>query len=125
MQYDALNPKEYLGLLEPDWRKEKLLRIRKMILDYGYDLDEFIIYKMLGYGNETSSLFGLNTQKHYVSLYVGDIDKIKDATTLLRGMDTGKGCVRIKKTTNLEQSWLEIFIQTAIDAWRNGNDPSC
>lgn len=34
MQYDAKNAEEYLNMIEDDWRKEKLLMIRQMILDY-------------------------------------------------------------------------------------------
>ena len=29
MQYDANSPEQYLEMLEDDWRKEKLLTIRK------------------------------------------------------------------------------------------------
>ena len=35
-------------------------------------------------------MFGLNAQKHFVSLYVGDIDKIEDADTLLKPFNTGR-----------------------------------
>src|SRR5689334_8004239 len=31
MQYDAKTPTEYLKMLEPDWRKDKLMEIRKLI----------------------------------------------------------------------------------------------
>ena len=57
MQYDAKNSEEYLELLEDDWRKEKLLAIRKMIFAYAPELEEVIRYKMLNYGkDDTMSL---------------------------------------------------------------------
>jgi hypothetical protein len=32
MQYDVTNPLEYMASLDLDWRKEKLLELRAMIL---------------------------------------------------------------------------------------------
>ena len=40
MQYNALTPTEYLQVLEEDWRKEKLLQIRDIILEKAYDFKE-------------------------------------------------------------------------------------
>ncbi|GLC81748.1 iron chaperone [Lacrimispora brassicae] len=125
MQYEANSPKEYLGLLENDWRKEKLLHVRRLILEYGSELEEGILYKMLCYGNEESNLFGLNAQKSYVSLYVGTIQKIENASMLLTGFDYGKGCIRIKKTIDINKTGLEAFIKQTIDKWRAGEDTSC
>ena len=50
MQYDVKTPEEYLEVLENDWRKEKLLAIRQMILDHAPELEESIRYKMLNFG---------------------------------------------------------------------------
>lgn len=125
MQYDANNPEEYLELLEEDWRKEKLLLIRQMILSYAPKLEEIIRYKMLNYGKEDQYIFALNAQKHYVSLYVGTIDKIDNANMLLEGYNYGKGCIRIKKSIKMEQTGLEQFIHQTIDMWRAGKDTSC
>lgn len=125
MQYDANTEEEYIDMLEEDWRKEKLLVIRKMILDYAPELEESIRYKMLNFGKGDSYVFALNAQKHYVSLYVGTIDKVKDAKTLLDGYNTGKGCIRVRKTIQLEETGLEKFIHNTIDMWRAGEDVDC
>lgn len=125
MQYDAKDPKEYFDLLEDDWRKEKLIAVRQMILEYAPELDEGIQYKMLSYGKEDLIIFGLNAQKSYVSLYVGTIDKIDNAAELLMGFDYGKGCIRIRKTINIHETGLEAFIKRTIDIWRAGGDTSC
>ncbi|KGX92111.1 hypothetical protein N781_17530 [Pontibacillus halophilus JSM 076056 = DSM 19796] len=125
MQYDAGTPEDYLQQLEDDWRKEKLLFIRELILKEAPELQEGIQYKMLSFGDGTTTLFHLNAQKAYVSLYVGDINKINDSETLLEGLDVGKGCIRIKKSKNISETGLQPFIQKAIQAWKSGSDLSC
>lgn len=124
MQYNATNPDDYLNQLDNDWRKEKLLWIRNVLL--GYDaLDEGMEYKMLRYGNKEKSLFHLNAQKNYVSLYVGDTQKIDPSGQLLEGFDLGKGCIRIKKSLDLEGTQLKEFINKAVLKWTEGLDTSC
>ncbi|WP_077618298.1 iron chaperone [Bacillus sinesaloumensis] len=125
MQYDAENAEEYLNLLEDDWRKEKLLTIRQMILTYAPEFEEVIRYKMLNYGKDDIYVFALNAQKHYVSLYVGTIDKVENAETLLAGYNYGKGCIRVKKSIKIEETGLEQFIHKTIDMWRAGEDTAC
>jgi len=92
---------------------------------YGPELEESIRYKMLYYGTGDEGVFGLNAQKHFVSLYVGDIDKIENADTLLKPFNTGKECIRIGKSVDMEKTGLEEFIQAAIAQWRSGRDISC
>lgn len=125
MQYDAKNAEEYLGMLDEDWRKEKLLAVRKMILDYAPELEEDIRYKMLNFGKDNYYIFALNAQKHYVSLYVGTIKKVEQAEELLKGFNQGKGCIRIKKSNNLEETGLEAFVHKTVDMWRAGEDTAC
>lgn len=127
VQYDVSTPKEYLKVLEEDWRKEKLLLIRRWILSYAPELEESIRYKMLNYGNVENDdyVFALNAQKHYVSLYVGSIDKIDPENNLLKNFNLGKGCIRVKKTIELEETNLEDFIKQTVDLWRAGEDLNC
>lgn len=125
MQYDAKDAQGYLEMLEDDWRKEKLLEIRQMILSYAPELEEVIRYKMLNYGKDDDYVFALNAQKHYVSLYVGSIEKIEHSETLLKAYNFGKGCIRIRKTIKIEETGLEQFIQKTIDLWRAGKDVYC
>ncbi len=83
VQYDVSTPAEYFEMLEDDWRKDKVLQIREMILKAAPEIDEVILYKMLSYGNEKTEnyVFGLNAQKNYVSLYVGNIERIYSSNT--------------------------------------------
>jgi uncharacterized protein YdhG (YjbR/CyaY superfamily) len=125
MQYEVKTPEQYLDAIEEDWRKEKLLFVRELILSNGPDLEEAIEYKMLCYGIGDRKAFHLNAQKGYVSLYVGNIDKIEDARPLLEKFNMGKGCIRIKKSIDLETSELETFIINTLDFWRGGGDIDC
>ncbi len=124
MQYDVKNPKEYLEQLDGDWRKETLLAIRQVLLK-AYDFEEGIQYKMLSYGSGDNILFHLNAQANYVSLYVGNIDKVANAREMLKGLDLGKGCIRVKKSKNIENTDLIKFVDKAKDQWLQGHDLSC
>lgn len=123
MQYEATTPEEYLSLLEEDWRKEKLLELRSLLLNH--DLAEGIRYKMLSYGEDEEVVFQLNAQKNYVALYVGNASKVDPSGELLKGIDHGKGCLRFKKTTSTTETKIEEFIKKAIDKWRKGEDIDC
>jgi uncharacterized protein YdhG (YjbR/CyaY superfamily) len=125
MQYKAQTPAEYLNQLEDDWRKPKLLAIRNIILSYVPNIQEGIEYKMLSYGNGKSTVFHLNAQKNYVSLYVGNISKVENGKELLKGIDLGKGCIRIKKSTQIYETGLEEFIHKAINLYQQGVDMEC
>ena len=125
MQYDVKTPKEYIQLLDEDWRKEKLLTLREIILTRYPDIVEGVHYKMLSYGDENSFAFHLNAQKNYVSLYVGNIEQIDPSGDLLKGINRGKGCIRFTKSISIPETRIEDFIQNAIDLWRQGEDLSC
>ena len=125
MQYAAKTPKEYLKELENDWRKLKLEEIRSIILHHGSALQEGIEYKILAYGSAEKNIFHLNVQWAYVSLYVGNIDKVENAQELLKDFDHGKGCIRIKKTIDLSKSGLEAFIKKTIEMWSRSENTDC
>lgn len=125
MQYEAKTPSEYLEQLESDWRKDKLQQVREMIKKQGPNLNEGIEYKMLSYGNSEKNIFHLNAQQAYVSLYVGNIEKVENAQELLKGFDKGKGCIRIKKKVNFSESGLEAFIKQTVELWEKGGNTDC
>ena len=125
MQYEAKTPGEYLEKLENDWRKDKLQQVREMIRSQGPQLKEGIEYKMLSYGMNGKNIFHLNAQAAYISLYVGNIDKVENAKELLRGFDRGKGCIRIKQKANLSVGGLEEFIKQTVALWDRGGNTDC
>ncbi len=85
-----------------------------MIISNCTDLKEHIEYTMLCYRINDKSEFHLNTQMAYVSLYVGDINKVPNSETLSKEFDVGKGCIRIRKNINLPENKLEEFIAKTI-----------
>ena len=125
MQYEAKTPREYLESLENDWRKEKLENIRQLIKKHGPDLNEGIEYKMLSFGSNKKKVFHLNAQRAYVSLYVGTINKVDNAEELLKEFDIGKGCIRIKKKVEIQETGLEEFIIRTIELWEKGGNTEC
>lgn len=125
MQYEVKTPSQYLENLDNDWRQERLKQVREMIKKHGPDLNEGIEYKMLSYDLNGKSIFNLNAQRAYVSLYVGTINKVKDAQELLSVFDTGKGCIRIKKKVEIQETGLEEFIKRTIELWKKGGNTDC
>lgn len=125
MQYDVQTPQEYMQMLEDDWRREKLEELRAIIKSCAPELTEGIDYKMLCYRDDKEIVFGLNAQKHYVSLYVGDVTKIDPDGSLLAGLNVGKGCIRFTKSKVISQTGIREFLERAVDMWRCGEDIDC
>lgn len=125
MQYDVNSPKEYLESLESDWRREKLLQLRELILKQDPDIQESISYKMLCFKLGGATMFHLNAQRGYVSLYCGDIEKIDPTGQFLRGLNTGKGCIRFTKTKDVLTTSIEQFLNNAVSLTREGEDLGC
>lgn len=125
MQYEVDSPEEYVAALEDDWRKEKLLKLRSIIKTKAPQLEEGIEYKMLRYSDGQGTIFHLNAQKNYVSLYVGNAEKIDPDGRLLEGIDVGKGCIRFKKPVNISDTLIEEFISRTIDLREQGKDIDC
>jgi uncharacterized protein YdhG (YjbR/CyaY superfamily) len=125
MQYDARTPEEYLNGLEDDWRKPKLLALREMILSKDSSIEEGINYKMLCYRDDQGVIFHLNAQKNFVSLYIGNASKVDIDGSLLKGIDRGKGCLRFKKSTELSETQIDVFIAKTITMWKEGKDIYC
>lgn len=125
MQYDVKTPAEYLENLEDDWRRTTLEQLRAIILEKATDLQEGIEYKMLNYSDDRGTLFHLNAQKNYVSLYVGDANKVDPKGELLQGIDCGKGCLRFKKSVTVAETGIAEFIERSVEMWHNGEDIGC
>ena len=125
MQYGVQTPQEYMQMLEDDWRREKLEELRAIIKSCAPELTEGIDYKMLCYRDDKEIVFGLNAQKHYVSLYVGDVTKIDPDGSLLAGLNVGKGCIRFTKSKVISQTGIREFLERAVDMWRRGEDIDC
>jgi uncharacterized protein YdhG (YjbR/CyaY superfamily) len=125
MQYDVETAQEYLHALADDWRREKVEELRAIIMECDPDLREEIRYKMLAYCHEGDIVFGLNAQKGYVSLYVGDAKKIDPEGGLLKGLSVGKGCIRFAKSKRIAATGIREFIERTVAMVRRGEDVYC
>lgn len=125
MIHKANSPAEYLEVLDVDWRRDTLLEIRSQILSHS-DVVEVMNWGMLGYKiDEKEPFIHLNAQRGYVSVYVGNIDKIPGAEELLAGYNRGKGCLRLTKTKSPKDAPIVEFIRRAIAFYRSGGDIGC
>ena len=125
MQYDVDTPEQYLAVLEDDWRRVTLLALRRLILEIDPTIIEYIRYKMLCDDDDRGPVLGLNAQKGYVSLYVGNTEKVDPEGLLLEGLDCGKGCIRFKKSHKVEATQIDCFLQRVFEIRRNGGDIDC
>ena len=125
MQYDVTTPEQYMAALADDWRLDTLKQLRELIKTSAPFLTEGIQYKMLSYSDHSTSLFHLNAQKHYVSLYVGNISAIDEQGELLAGLDLGKGCIRFKKSLPVADTRIDAFINKAVTLLLQGKDIGC
>ena len=110
MNYNVKTAEEFFSALEDDWRKEKLLEVRDMILSIDNNIEEDIEYKMLAIKRNGKTLMCLNAQKNYVSLY-SYFGKFDYDESILEPFNVGKGCVRIKKSISLKDTRLKEFIE--------------
>ena len=125
MLYDAKTPAEYLDQLEDDWRRNTLMELRALVLATSPHIEEFIHYRMLGYGVANNFVFHLNAQRGYVSLYVGNISKIDPTGEWVAGLSIGKGCIRFTKSKPVGKSRIDEFISRAVELWLAGADVKC
>lgn len=126
MQYDVSTPSEYMAALEEDWRKDTVADLRRLVAELAPELTESIRYRMLSYDDAGGGgVFGLNAQKHYVSFYVGDADRVDPDGSLLAGLNRGKGCIRFSKTKSVAASRIREFIARAVELHRAGDDIAC
>jgi uncharacterized protein YdhG (YjbR/CyaY superfamily) len=114
-----------MKLLEPDWRKDKLKELRKLLKKHGPELKEGIKWGLLSYSFPSGGGFALNAQKSSVNFYVGTAKKIDPDGTLLIGLDVGKGCIRFKKSVVVAETRIEEFIKKAMGMLRRGEDFGC
>lgn len=74
---------------------------------------------------EKTTLFHLNVQKGYVSLYCGNTAKIDPDGELLKGLNIGKGCIRFTKTKDISKTQIEAFIQRGFRLIKDGAELGC
>ena len=112
MQYDARTPDEYLAMQEDDWRKERLLLIRDAFFAIP-GIEEGIGHGMLRYSRNGDVFAHLNTQKGYVGVYLGVLDKLDPGGKIRGGMSCGKTCLRVRKRDGADVAARLIALKAA------------
>lgn len=125
MQYNVSSVQEYLDAVQADPKYAKFMEIREYLRSEYPEFEESVEYGMLRFGTSDDAVFYLQVQRQHIGLYVGDIAKIDPDGGTLRGVNHGKGCIRLRKTSDLEKSGIFLFIDKTIELWKNGEDISC
>src|SRR5438046_3149186 len=107
MQSQAATVPAYLKELDEQPRKA-LATLRKLIRRVAPQAKEGMRYGM-PYYEWNGPLFSLAAQKHYLALYVCDVDLDKIKAKLGK-TNCGKGCIRFKKLDDLNLEALEQLL---------------
>ena len=67
----------------------------------------------------------VNAQKHHIGLYVGDVASIDTDGMMLKGVDVGKGCIRFKKSDDISNPGVVLFVEKLVAMWRDGAEFKC
>ena len=108
MQSSATTVDEYMETV-PEERRDALVRLRELCLSVLVGYDEVMSYGMPGYANNGIGEVAFNSQKQYISLYILDkavLDRHRDKLK-----DTGKGCIRYRKPTDIYFSNVEQLLK--------------
>lgn len=125
MIHDSSNPQAYFDSLEDDWRKTLVAFVTDKMASKVPEAQTFMQYKMLAFGQEgetdeaSDSVFCMNAQSQYVSLYVGSVDRIDPDGAITEPFDCGKSCVRIKKSKRDKLDNIERLLDAAITDWKS------
>lgn len=96
VQSDATSVAEYLRTVDAD-RRPAVKRLRELCREHLRGWEERMQWGMPGYGPlGADSVVSFNCQARHIALYAGPtaVARFKDR---LKGVDTGKGCVRYRK----------------------------
>lgn len=111
----AKTPREYIDSLEGE-RKAAIETLDSLILKTVPNLQPYVQYGMLGYGNYhfvyasgreiDSPVIALASQKNYISLYTcmseDDLYVLEHYKDKLPKANIGKGCIRFKKLEDVD-----------------------
>ena len=117
-QLKAATPAEYIAQLEEP-RKDDVVALDAMIRKAAPKLKPFIQMGILAYGPRRMQYaggregdwfqIGVASNKNYISLYVaGGAERYKEA---LPKANIGKGCVRFKRLSDLDEGTLKKLIR--------------
>ena len=111
MKSKAPTVTEYMKEL-PDDRRKALSKIRFLIKRTVPYIKESMKYGLPHYALD-GPLYALASQKHYMALYVTDVNLAEEFKSKLPELSLGKSCVRFKKIEDLPLKVVEKILKTA------------
>ncbi len=111
MQSAATTVSEYLETVPPD-RLPAMARLRALCQDILTDYEESMTYGMPCFMKEGKFTIAFNSQKNYISLYIGKsiVDAYRDE---LKGASCGGGCIRWTKPEKIDFELVEKMLNAA------------
>ena len=104
---------KYIKNVDPG-KKKIFDKLRSIILDVP-GLTEETRYGMLHYTTMNNWAISLADQKHYVSLYVHNIQIVKKHKDELADLNIGKSCIRFSKTKKVPAETIRKIIIEATE----------
>ncbi|WP_100658569.1 hypothetical protein [Alteromonas flava] len=124
MQHDIANAQAFMTSLTVEWQNALINDVINYVTELDSSIECFIQYKMLavGYANssaENQSMCCINAQKNYVSLYVGNVNRVDPTGELSEHFDCGQACVRIRKRRAHERTKVYALLDAVYRDWRS------
>ncbi|MFD5854773.1 iron chaperone [Streptomyces chartreusis] len=114
VQSNAVDVDGYLNEVAED-RRVALAKVRQLCRDELAGFDEVMAYGMPAYERDGACEIAFAGQKQYISFYLMRSDVREAFGERLAGPDMGKGCLRFRKSENIDFDLLRDLLKaTAI-----------
>ncbi len=100
---------EYIDELEGE-RREAVIRLRQVLKGAIPDLRETMSHGM-PYYTKGDDYYAIASQKHYLSLYVSDMELLTRYRGRLGKVNLGKSCVRFRRLENIDLNVVRDMLQ--------------
>ena len=100
---------EYIQELEGE-RKDAVIRLRLVLKGSVPDLEESMTHGM-PYYTKGDDYYAIASQKHYISLYVSDMDLLERYSDQLGKVNLGKSCIRFRRLENIDLNMVGRMLQ--------------
>ena len=117
MQSNAKDVTTYLEEV-PVERKAALGKLRELCLKHLPGFEESMVYGGPCYSCNEVVEVGFASQKHFIGLYILRTDVMKSHLKLLKikGVSTGKGCIRYPKPEKIDFEVVEKMLKATVES---------
>jgi uncharacterized protein YdhG (YjbR/CyaY superfamily) len=105
----AATVSEYIDELEGE-RREAVIRLRQVLKGAIPDLEETMSHGM-PYYTKGDAYYAIASQRHYLSLYVSDMELLASYRDRLGKVNLGKSCVRFRRLENIDLTVVRDMLQ--------------